>query len=270
MIRFAGNLVTNADGEINEIEPATIEIGQPVQVVFRPDRRRVPPPLGPRRERAGHRATRSIPGGVGDYPIKVGSMLLTLVDPHPGFEVAYNRWYERDHFYAGCMIGPWLFAGSRWVATRDLKDRRWPSDDETVACPPDAGSYVAIYLRRARPSRRSLQRLGPPPSERAVRRGTRVPRTPPHPHDPLRPPRRGVPRRRPGSDRTGAGCELRRDRARVVRRARRRRVRTTRRAHDAEPARRNDHRVHELVDAVTGRERAAERTDGSRQQGRRS
>ena len=58
---------------------------------------------------------------------------------------AYNRWYERDHFYAGCMIGPFLFAGSRWVATRALKDLRWPADDETVADPPDAGSYVAIY-----------------------------------------------------------------------------------------------------------------------------
>jgi uncharacterized OB-fold protein len=34
MIRFAGNLVTSADGEINEIDPATIEIGEPVQVVF--------------------------------------------------------------------------------------------------------------------------------------------------------------------------------------------------------------------------------------------
>jgi hypothetical protein len=84
-------------------------------------------------------------GGVDDYRIKVGSMLLTLVDPNPGFEVAYNRWYERDHFYAGCMIGPFLFAGSRWVATRALKDARWPADDETVASPPDAGSYVAIY-----------------------------------------------------------------------------------------------------------------------------
>ena len=83
-------------------------------------------------------------GGVGDYPIKVGSMLLTMVDPNPGFEKAYNRWYERDHFYAGCMIGPFLFAGSRWVATRDLKARRWPQD-ETVAKPFDAGSYVAIY-----------------------------------------------------------------------------------------------------------------------------
>src|SRR3954467_6994239 len=80
-----------------------------------------------------------------EYPVKVGSMLLTMVDPHRGHEVAYNRWYERDHYYAGCLIGPWLCAGSRWVATRDLKDRRWPTDDETVARPPDAGSYVAIY-----------------------------------------------------------------------------------------------------------------------------
>ena len=85
------------------------------------------------------------PAGVDGYPIKVGSMLLTLVDPHRGYEIAYNRWYERDHFYAGCMIGPFLFAGSRWVATRALKDARWPTGDETVASPPDAGSYVAIY-----------------------------------------------------------------------------------------------------------------------------
>jgi hypothetical protein len=84
-------------------------------------------------------------GGVDDYPVKVGSMLMTLVDPSRGYEQAYNRWYERDHFYGGCMIGPWLFAGSRWVATRDLKDRRWPQDDGTVAAPYDAGSFIAIY-----------------------------------------------------------------------------------------------------------------------------
>ena len=34
LIRFAGNLVVSADGEINEIDPATITIGEPVQVVF--------------------------------------------------------------------------------------------------------------------------------------------------------------------------------------------------------------------------------------------
>jgi uncharacterized OB-fold protein len=33
-IRFAGNLVANAAGEINEIDPSTIQIGEPVSVVF--------------------------------------------------------------------------------------------------------------------------------------------------------------------------------------------------------------------------------------------
>lgn len=85
-------------------------------------------------------------GGVDDYPVKVGSMLLTLVDPNKGYERAYNRWYERDHFYGGCMIGPYTLAGSRWVAPRRLKDLRWPQQDNSVATPWDAGSYVAIYF----------------------------------------------------------------------------------------------------------------------------
>lgn len=84
-------------------------------------------------------------GGLHDYPMKVGSMLLTMVDPNPGFEKAYNRWYERDHYYAGCMVGPHQMSGSRWVATRSLKDLRWPAGDTAVADPTDAGSYVAIY-----------------------------------------------------------------------------------------------------------------------------
>ncbi len=33
-IRFVGNLVASADGAINEIDPATITIGEPVRVVF--------------------------------------------------------------------------------------------------------------------------------------------------------------------------------------------------------------------------------------------
>jgi uncharacterized OB-fold protein len=33
-IRYAGNLVAGADGDINEIDPATIAIGEPVEVVF--------------------------------------------------------------------------------------------------------------------------------------------------------------------------------------------------------------------------------------------
>jgi hypothetical protein len=83
-------------------------------------------------------------GGVEDYPVKVGSALITMVDPNPGYENAYNRWYERDHFYAGCMIGPFLFAGSRWVATKPMREARWPQTD-TVARPYNAGAYISIY-----------------------------------------------------------------------------------------------------------------------------
>ncbi len=79
-----------------------------------------------------------------DYPVKLGRMLFTMVDPAKGAEVAYNRWYERDHFYAGCMIGPYLFAGKRWVATRELKDLRFPAESP-FAEPVDAGSYLSIY-----------------------------------------------------------------------------------------------------------------------------
>ena len=56
---------------------------------------------------------------IGLGPIDVGAMLFTMVEPHQGHEVAYNRWYERDHFYAGCMIGAGNFAGRRWVAPGD-------------------------------------------------------------------------------------------------------------------------------------------------------
>ena len=84
-----------------------------------------------------------------DDEVAVGSMLFTLVDPNPGHEVAYNRWYERDHLYSGCMVGPWLFANRRWVATRPLKDLRYPTDvpaEDAVADPVDRGSYLATYF----------------------------------------------------------------------------------------------------------------------------
>lgn len=77
-------------------------------------------------------------------PVAVGEMLFTLVDPGRGHEVAYNRWYERDHFYAGCMIGPGWFAGRRWVAPRSLKDLRFPASGP-FAEPVEAGSYLALY-----------------------------------------------------------------------------------------------------------------------------
>ena len=79
-----------------------------------------------------------------DYVIKLGTILFTMVEPHRGHEVEYNRWYERDHFYGGVLTGAWSFAGDRFVATRELKDLRYPA--ETVMTPdPQTGSYLALY-----------------------------------------------------------------------------------------------------------------------------
>ncbi len=77
-------------------------------------------------------------------PTKLGSMLFTLVEPHRGHEVAYNRWYDRDHFYSGCMVGPYTFAGRRFVATAELKALRDP-DPSVITGTPARGSYVSVY-----------------------------------------------------------------------------------------------------------------------------
>lgn len=81
-----------------------------------------------------------------DEPIRLGTMLWVFTDPHRGHELAYNRWYERDHYYAGCMIGEYTVAGSRWVATRRHKDVRLPSTGTTMPFERDAGSYACLYF----------------------------------------------------------------------------------------------------------------------------
>ena len=79
-----------------------------------------------------------------DFPVKLGSILFTLVEPHQGHEVAYNRWYERDHFYAGCLVGPGILAGARFVATKPYKElRQLPTGD--ITDDPTRGSYLALY-----------------------------------------------------------------------------------------------------------------------------
>ena len=96
---------------------------------------------------------RSIPaeGGVTDDPIRIGTMLYTLVEPHRGHQVEYNRWYERDHFYAGCQIGAYNFAGGRFVSTAPLKELRYPEagaaegGPEPLVGDPQIGSYLGIY-----------------------------------------------------------------------------------------------------------------------------
>ncbi|MEU3851870.1 hypothetical protein [Streptomyces sp. NPDC029554] len=81
---------------------------------------------------------------VGPYGTRPGHALITLVEPHPGHEYAYNRWYEDDHYYAGAMAMPWMYAGRRWVATRDLQLLRYP-EESAIARPVTAGCYLSTY-----------------------------------------------------------------------------------------------------------------------------
>ena len=84
-------------------------------------------------------------GGVTDDPIRIGTMLYTLVEPHRGHEVAYNRWYERDHFYAGCQIGAYNFAGGRFVATAPLKGLRYPDGRRRPGGRPGSRQLPRLY-----------------------------------------------------------------------------------------------------------------------------
>ncbi|MFF4756271.1 hypothetical protein ACWD5R_38255 [Streptomyces sp. NPDC002514] len=81
---------------------------------------------------------------VGPYGADLGHALITMVEPHPGHEHGYNRWYEDDHYIAGAMAMPWMYAGRRWVATRELQLLRYP-EKSAVAQPVTAGCYLSTY-----------------------------------------------------------------------------------------------------------------------------
>lgn len=91
-----------------------------------------------------HSETYAELAAVGPYGVRPGHALITMVEPHPGHEHAYNRWYEDDHYYAGAMAMPWMYSGRRWVATRDLQLLRYP-EKSAVAEPVTAGCYISTY-----------------------------------------------------------------------------------------------------------------------------
>ena len=120
----------------------------PLTSMMKVDKRALADRGRPRHERSTDAMTgTSTPaqGGVTDDPIRIGTILYTLVEPHRGHEVAYNRWYERDHFYAGCQIGAYNFAGARFVATAPLKELRYPSGEGALVSDPSVGSYLGVY-----------------------------------------------------------------------------------------------------------------------------
>ncbi len=72
--------------------------------------------------------------------VGIGTAIVSYVEPHPGVAREFNRWYERDHFYAAVTAGPGAYAGARWVATRACKAVRASGE---LFGDPARGSYLA-------------------------------------------------------------------------------------------------------------------------------
>lgn len=78
----------------------------------------------------------------GAHPgVEIGTAIVSYIEPHPGQAVAFNRWYERDHFPAMVKAGPGVFAGARFVATAECKALR-PAG--RLFGDPARGSYLAV------------------------------------------------------------------------------------------------------------------------------
>lgn len=80
--------------------------------------------------------------------IRLGTVMFSIVEPGEGHAREFHRWYERDHFFAGCMIGENYLSARRWVATRPLKDLRFPADTPIVG-DIRKGSYLVTYWIQA-------------------------------------------------------------------------------------------------------------------------
>lgn len=91
-----------------------------------------------------HREAYAMLGAAGPIDTRLGKAIISLIEPAPGREHEYNRWYEDDHAYISAFALPWVFAGKRWVATRRLRNLR-SSASNAVADPIDQGCYLAAY-----------------------------------------------------------------------------------------------------------------------------
>jgi hypothetical protein len=78
------------------------------------------------------------------FTVPIGSVVVALIDPTPGFEAEFDAWYGRDHFYTAGLAAPGVFSAARFVATRAAKTLRRPTDSG-VAGDPDRGSHLALY-----------------------------------------------------------------------------------------------------------------------------
>jgi hypothetical protein len=75
-------------------------------------------------------------------PISLDVCVMTLLDPKRGAEVSFNRYYERERFYAAMMLGPSAFSGARFIARRTDKIARRVLDG---SIDPERGSFLNLF-----------------------------------------------------------------------------------------------------------------------------
>ena len=82
--------------------------------------------------------------------VEIGHAIFNLAEPHAGHELAWNRYYERDHLIAGAACAPWTISTQRWMATRRHKAARYPRENP-IAEPAEKGSFLAgIWIQKDR------------------------------------------------------------------------------------------------------------------------
>ena len=85
-----------------------------------------------------------------DLGVSLGHAIWAFVEPHRGHEMAFNRWYERDHLIAAGSCAPWTLSIQRWVARPAEKALRYPRDGP-IADPVTRGTYLgAIWIQEGR------------------------------------------------------------------------------------------------------------------------
>jgi hypothetical protein len=92
-----------------------------------------------------HRPPPAARGRTLPQQVRIGAVWVSLMEPDVGAEAAFNQWYGDDHFYAGGMSLPWIFAGRRWVCPRDLQALRYSAEGSAVQ-PPQAGCFLHLNL----------------------------------------------------------------------------------------------------------------------------
>lgn len=94
--------------------------------------------------------------------VDIGSVQITFLDPHPGYEVSFNRHYERFTYPAMVLMGPECYSGGRFVARATEKATRQVNIDSLTN---RNGTLINVYwldgdgVRQSEWSRANVERL---------------------------------------------------------------------------------------------------------------